>query len=87
MTPKNIAIAPELFERISEEARKDSVSPDDLASELLGTVLEMRKLAEARDTKRRDLVDYGARQAEKLGITEEDVDRLIHESRAEQRAR
>ena len=41
----------------------------------------------ASDRRWQKLVEYGNGQAQKLGIKEEDVDRLIHEWRAEQRGR
>jgi hypothetical protein len=33
----------------------------------------------------RELQDYGRRQSERLGLTESDVERLIHEYRREKR--
>lgn len=80
MTPKkNVAIEPELFERISEEAQKQGVSPDELANEAAKRYLALRRL--------NSLQQYGQRKAEELGITETDVPRLIEEHRAEQRSR
>jgi len=87
MTPKNIALEPDLLEQVDKLAQAEGKTADELANELLGQLLEIRKQAEASDRRWRDLVDYGQRQAEKLGIKEEDVDRLIHEWRAEQRGR
>jgi hypothetical protein len=87
MTPKNIALEPDLLEQVDKLAQAEGKTADELANELLGPLLEIRKQAEASDRRWRDLVDYGQRQAEKLGIKEEDVDRLIHEWRAEQRGR
>jgi hypothetical protein len=49
--------------------------------------VEIRTQAEASDRRWQKLVNYGRGQAEKLGITEDDVDRLIHEWRSEQRGR
>ena len=57
------------------------------ANELLGPLLEIRRQADASDRRWQELVGYGQAQAEKLGIKEEDVDRLIDEWRAEQRER
>ena len=86
MTPKNIALADDVFERVREQAETEGKTADELANELLGPLLEIRKTAEASD-RWQELVDYGQRQAEKLGIKEADVDRLIHEWRDEQRGR
>jgi hypothetical protein len=87
VTPKNIALEPALKQQVDQLAQEEGKTPDEVANELLGSLLELRKLRDATDTRWRDLVDYGARKAEKLGIREEDVDRLIHEFRAEQRGR
>ena len=87
MTPKNIALEPELLEQVGKLAQKEGKTADELANELLGPLLEIRKQAEASDRRWQKLLDYGRGQAEKLGITENDVDRLIHEWRSEQRGR
>jgi hypothetical protein len=50
-------------------------------------LLEIREQADASDCRWQGLVAYGQAQAAKLGIKEEDVNRLIHEWRAEQRGR
>jgi hypothetical protein len=87
MTPKNIALEPELLEQVDRLAQEEGKTVDALANELLGPLLEIRKQAEASDRRWQKLVDYGQAQAEKLGIKEEDVDRLIHEWRSEHRGR
>jgi hypothetical protein len=87
MTPKNIALEPELLEQVGKLAQEEGKTPDELANELLGPLLEIRKQAEGRDRRWQRLLEYGRGQAEKLGITENDVDRLIHEWRSEQRGR
>ena len=87
MTPKNIALEPDLLEQVGKLAREEGKTADELANELLGPLLEIRKQAEASDRRWQKLVEYGNGQAQKLGIKEEDVDRLIHEWRAEQRGR
>jgi len=77
---KNVAIEPELlFERISEEAKAEGKTPDEIANEATRRYLALRRLQK--------LQQYGQRRAEELGITEEDVPRLIAESRIEQRGR
>jgi hypothetical protein len=87
MTPKNIALEPDLLEQVGKLAQEEGKTADELANELLGPLLEIRKQAEASDRGWQKLVEYGNGQAQKLGIKEEDVDRLIHEWRAEQRGR
>lgn len=87
MTLKNIALEPELLEQVDKLAQEEGKTADELANELLGPLLEIRVQAEARDRRWQKLVDYGSAQAQKLGIKEEDVDRLIHEWRNEQRGR
>src|SRR3954452_8270716 len=77
MTPKNVAIEPGLFERMAEEAAAEGKTADELANEAATRYLALRRL----DRLRR----YGQRRAEELGITEEDIPRLIAECRAEQR--
>jgi hypothetical protein len=87
MTPKNIALEPELLEEVGKRAQEEGKTADELANELLGPLLEIRRQAEASDRRWQNLLDYGRGRAEKLGITENDVDRLIHEWRSEQRGR
>jgi len=80
MTPKkNVAIDADVFDRISEEARKQGVSPDDVANEAAKRYLALLRLG--------SLQRYGQRQAEGLGLTENDVLRLVEETRAESRSR
>jgi hypothetical protein len=87
MTPKNIALEPELLEQVGKRAQEEGKTADELANELLAPLLEIRRRAELSDRRWQQLLDYGRGQAEKLGITERDVDRLIHEWRSEQRGR
>jgi len=77
MTPKNIAIEPELFARITEEAAAEGTTADEIANEATKRYLAVRRLDR--------LQRYGQKRAEELGITEDDVPRLIAESRAERR--
>ena len=77
MTPKNVAIEPELFARITEEAAAEGSTADQIANEATKRYLALRRLDR--------LHSYGQKRAEELGITEDDVPRLIAESRAERR--
>ena len=77
MTPKNVAIEPELFARITEAAAAEGTTADQIANEATKRYLALRRLDR--------LQRYGQKRAEELGITEDDVPRLIAESRAERR--
>lgn len=76
---KNVAIEPELFARIAEEAAAEGRTTDDIANEATKRYLALRRLDR--------LQRYGQKRAEELGITEEDIPRLIAESRADKRGR
>ena len=75
MTPKNVAIEPELFARVTEEAAAEGMTADEIANEAMKRYLALRRLDR--------LQRYGQKRAEELGITEDDLPRLIAESRAE----
>ena len=77
MTPKNVAIEAELFARITEEAAAEGTTADQIANEATKRYLALRRLDR--------LQRYGQKRAEDLGITQDDVPRLIAESRAERR--
>jgi hypothetical protein len=68
-----------LLAEAEQAANADHISVD----ELVRIAME-RRLGERR---RQRLYIYGEQQARKLGIREEDVDRIIHEFREEERAR
>ena len=87
MTPKNIALEPDLLKQVGTLAEQEGKTADELANELLGPLLQIRRQADSSDGRWQKLVEYGQLQAEKLGIKEEDVDRLIHEWRQAQRGR
>ena len=76
---KNVAIDPELFERISEEAAAEGKTADELANEAAKRFMALRRLDK--------LQRYGQKRAADLGIREEDIPSVIAESRAEQRGR
>jgi hypothetical protein len=77
MTPKNVAIDPELFARVTEEAAAEGTTADEIANEAMKRYLSHRRLDR--------LQRYGQKRSEELGITEDEVPRLITESRAERR--
>lgn len=76
---KNVSIEPELFARITEEAEAEGKTTDEIANEATKRYLALRRLDR--------LQQYGQRRAEELGITEDDIPRLIAESRADNRGR
>jgi hypothetical protein len=76
MTPqKNVALEPDVFSRVAEEAKKQGRTPDELTNEATKRFLALRRL--------QDLQQYGRQRAAELGLDESDVLRLIAESRAE----
>ena len=77
MTAKNVTISPELFARVTEEAAAEGTTADEIANEAMKRYLAVRRVDR--------LQRYGHKRAEELGITEDDVPRLIAESRAERR--
>ena len=74
---KNVALEPEIFARVAAEAQKEGKTPDELANEAAKRFLASRQL--------QDLQQYGRQRASDMGLTEDDVPRLISESRAERR--
>src|SRR5271170_526833 len=72
-------IPPALLAEVEQAASADNISVDELVCE----AMERRM----RERRRQNLYAYGEEQARKLGIKEEDVDRIIHEFRQEQRDR
>ena len=77
MTAKNVTISPELFARVTEEAAAEGTTADEIANEAVKRYLAVRRIDR--------LQRYGHKRAEELGIAEDDVPRLIAESRAERR--
>jgi predicted CopG family antitoxin len=74
------AIPPALLSEAERVAQAEHLTVDELVREALE-----RRLRERR---RQNLRAYGEAQARKLGITtEEDVERVVHEFREEERAR
>lgn len=76
---KNITLDPELFARITDEAAAEGRTTDELANDATKRYLALRRLDR--------LQQYGQGRAEELGITEDDIPRLIAESRAKNRSR
>ena len=57
MTPKNIALAPDLLEQVGKLAQEEGKTADELANELLGSLVEIRKQVEASDRRWQKVVD------------------------------
>ena len=72
-----------LPEAMLKEAKKRANKENRTMSEL---VREARRRYEAMQ-RLRELQAYGKKRADEMGIQEEDIDRLIHEYRAERRSR
>jgi hypothetical protein len=81
MTPKNIALEPELFERVGKLAEEQGKTADELMNETAVRLLEAQK--DVGDL--RAFVARNRANAEAMGLKESDVPRLIAESRAERR--
>lgn len=67
--------------RVEEAAREEATTPDALVHAAIATYLDERTWHRKVDR----TVAYGQRRAAELGYTEEDVERLIAESRRERR--
>jgi hypothetical protein len=74
-TNQNIKLPSELWLRMSEMARAEGRSIDDLLEEAASRLLELREL--------RSFVANNRKLAAQRGLTEDDVPRLIAESRGE----
>jgi len=79
-TEKNLhaSITPALLAEAEKIAAARRVSMDELMQEAVKSLIEERSWKE--------VFAFGKQQANKLGYKEEDVDRLIHEFRDEDRA-
>jgi hypothetical protein len=76
MTPqKNVALEPDVSARVAAEAEEQGRTPDALTNEATKRFLALRRV--------QDLQKYGRERAAELGLAEDDVPRLIAESRAE----
>ena len=70
-------VPPELLAKVQEAAREDNRSPDDLVDEALQRYLDERSW--------QHLYAYGEERARRLGITEQDVPRILAEHRERHR--
>jgi metal-responsive CopG/Arc/MetJ family transcriptional regulator len=74
----NISLPEPLLAEIRSAAQAEHRSVDDVLTDAVKRYVEERSWTK--------LLDYGAERAKTLGVKESDVDRLITESRAEQRS-
>ncbi len=74
----NISIPESLLAEIQNAAKAEHRSVDEVLTDAVKRYVEERSWTK--------LLDYGAERARALGIKESDVDRLIAESRTEQRS-
>jgi len=79
MASRHISLPEELLAGIQSAAEAQHRSVDEVLADAVHRYLE--------DHSWTALLDYGAERAKALGIEESDVDRLIAESRLEQRGR
>ena len=73
----NISLPEPLLAEIRRAAQAEHRSVDEVLSDAVKRYVEERSWAK--------LLGYGAERAKTLGVKESDIDRLIAESRAEQR--
>ena len=76
--PINISLPEPLLAEIQNAAQAEHRSVDEVVTDAVKRYVEERSWTK--------LLDYGAERAKTLGIKESDIDRLIAESRAEQRS-
>jgi metal-responsive CopG/Arc/MetJ family transcriptional regulator len=77
-TLNNISLPEPLLAEIRSAAQAEHRSVDEVLIDAVKRYVEDRSWTK--------LLDYGAERAKTLGVKESDVDRLIAESRAEQRS-
>jgi hypothetical protein len=76
---KNVALEPELFERVGKLAQAEGKTVDEVANEVM-----------RREVLRRSLRSFAAgngKDAEEMALTEADVPRLVDEARFARRTR
>ncbi|MBE0478767.1 ribbon-helix-helix protein, CopG family [Candidatus Aerophobetes bacterium] len=72
---QTLSLPPEMVEQIEKLAKEENMTKSELFREALREYLRGKRWEKIRE--------YGARKAAKLGIKEDDVERLIDEYRSE----
>lgn len=72
-----ISLPPEMLDNVTQLAKKEHRTKSELVREALRRYIE--------DTEWEAIRSYGASRAKARGITEADIDRIIHEHRQEKR--
>lgn len=72
----SIPLSPELVDLIKKTAKAEGRKPEEIIEDALSSYIAGHRWQQ--------VLTYGKRQAKDLGYTEDDVERLIYESRAEQ---
>jgi metal-responsive CopG/Arc/MetJ family transcriptional regulator len=75
----NISLPAPLLAEIQSAAQAERRSVDEVLTDAVKRYIEERSWTK--------LLEYGAERAKALGVKESDIDRIIGESRAEQRGR
>jgi hypothetical protein len=81
MTPKNIALEPDVLEQVGKLAEQQGKTADELMNEAALRLLE----AQTDVNNLRSFVARNRQRAEGMGLKESDVQRLIAEDRAARR--
>lgn len=77
MTPKNIALEPEILEQVGKLAEQEGKTADELMNEAAVKLLDARKTV----GELRSFVARNRQRAEAQGLKESDVPRLVSEVR------
>ena len=76
---KNVRLSEGLLAKVTDAAREENRTPDELLEDAAELYLENRRW--------QNLLEVGEQKARDLGLTAEDVPRLITEARREQKGR
>jgi predicted transcriptional regulator len=72
----NIPLSPDLVDLIRKTADAEGRKPEEIVEDAVNSYIA--------DHRWQQVLAYGKRQAKDMGFTEDDVERLVHESRAVQ---
>lgn len=77
MSLHTIHLSDARFAELQQAARAQGKTPDELADEAIAMLVRRDRLE--------GLLTFGEQQSRRLGVTEQDVERLINEARNERR--